>query len=170
KQRVVIAMALACNPDILLADEPTTALDVTIQAQVLDLINTLKTNLHTSMILITHDLGVIAETCDNVAVIYAGQIVEYGTKRDIFKKTAHPYTVGLFDALPKMNDESRRLKPIAGLPPDPANLPAGCYFSPRCPYVSDKCRCGEIPLIEIGRGHFCRCIKMREDNKNGYTS
>ncbi|MBP3280630.1 MAG: ABC transporter ATP-binding protein, partial [Butyrivibrio sp.] len=119
KQRVVIAMALACNPELLLADEPTTALDVTIQAQVLDMIKSLKEKFNTAMILITHDLGVVAETCDNVAVIYAGEIVEYGSKRQIFKDHGHPYTEGLFGSIPKLDDESRKLSPIPGLPPDP---------------------------------------------------
>lgn len=159
KQRVVIAMALACNPELLLADEPTTALDVTIQAQILELIKDLQKKLSTSMVLITHDLGVIAETCDDVAIIYAGQIVEYGDKRAIFKRTAHPYTIGLFESLPDMKSEW--LKPIAGLPPDPTNLPDGCVFHPRCPHATEQCRHGEIPLTEIEPGHLCRCcVKM----------
>ena len=133
KQRVVIAMALACNPMLLLADEPTTALDVTIQAQVLEMMMDLKRKLNTSMILITHDLGVVAETCDKVAVIYAGKIVEYGSKEDIFRHPTHPYTLGLFGSLPKLDDDSKRLSPIHGLPPDPTNLPEGCSFHPRCP-------------------------------------
>ena len=139
KQRVVIAMALACNPELLLADEPTTALDVTIQAQVLDLINELKEKFQTSMILITHDLGVIAQTCETVAVIYAGSIVESGTKEDIFDHPTHPYTIGLFDSLPNMTAEGEKLKPIAGMPPDPTNLPAGCPFAPRCPFATEQC-------------------------------
>ncbi len=165
KQRVVIAMALACDPELLLADEPTTALDVTIQAQVLEMINDLKTKLNTSMILITHDLGVVAETCDNVAVIYAGKIVEFGTKRDLFKAPAHPYTLGLFDSLPKMDDDSKELHPIPGLPPDPTNLPRGCSFHPRCPRATEACsREGEIPMIELSPGHFCRCIRTGGNN------
>lgn len=158
KQRVVIAMALACNPELLLADEPTTALDVTIQAQVLDLINELKGKFQTSMILITHDLGVIAQTCDNVAVIYAGKIVESGTKEDLFDHPTHPYTIGLFDSLPSMTNDDEKLKPIPGMPPDPTNLPEGCAFSPRCPYASKACRTGNIPVREISKGHFCACI------------
>lgn len=158
KQRVVIAMALACNPELLLADEPTTALDVTIQAQVLDLINALKEKFQTSMILITHDLGVIAQTCDDVAVIYAGKIVERGTKEDIFDRPTHPYTQGLFDSLPSMTSDDEMLHPIAGMPPDPTNLPEGCSFSPRCPYATDACRSGEIPVREVTPGHFCSCI------------
>ena len=158
KQRVVLAMALACDPELLLADEPTTALDVTIQAQVLGLINDLKQKYNTSMLLITHDLGVVAQTCDTVAVIYAGQIVEYGTKEDIFDHPTHPYTIGLFNSLPDMENETERLSPIPGLPPDPTNLPEGCPFHPRCPYAVEACR-GEIPNRELTPGHFCRCIK-----------
>lgn len=158
KQRVVIAMALACDPELLLADEPTTALDVTIQAQVLDLIKELKEKYGTSMILITHDLGVIAQTCDQVAVIYAGKIVESGSLEDLFDHPSHPYTQGLFDSLPSMTDENEKLKPIAGMPPDPTDLPPGCAFSPRCPYATEACRSGEIPMREISPGHLCACI------------
>ena len=158
KQRVVIAMALACDPQLLLADEPTTALDVTIQAQVLEMINELKKKFNTAMILVTHDLGVVGETCDKVAIIYAGEIVETGTKEDIFLRTAHPYTEGLFDSVPKMNDESKRLAPIPGLPPDPTNLPEGCVFHPRCKYATDECRKSKIEMQEVSHGHFCRCI------------
>ncbi len=157
KQRVVIAMALACDPELLLADEPTTALDVTIQAQVLDLINDLKVKYQTSMILITHDLGVIAQTCDTVAVIYAGKIVESGTKEDIFDHPTHPYTNGLFDSLPNMTSEGEALKPIAGMPPDPTDLPAGCSFSPRCPYATELCHSQDVELKEISPGLFCAC-------------
>lgn len=159
KQRVVIAMALACDPELLIADEPTTALDVTIQAQVLDIINKLKEELNTSMIMITHDLGVVAETCDTVAVTYAGQVIEYGSKEDIFDRPSHPYTVGLFKALPNMNKDADRLAPIDGLPPDPTNLPQGCSFSPRCPYATEECRLTPVDSREIAPGHFCRCIK-----------
>ena len=158
KQRIVIAMALACNPELLLADEPTTALDVTIQAQVLDLIRGLRDKFNTSMILITHDLGVVAETCDTVAVIYAGHIVEYATKERLFRNPTHPYTIGLFGSLPNMSGEEGRLKPIEGMPPDPTDLPQGCPFRPRCPHATDACK-GEIPFKEIEPGHFCRCIK-----------
>ena len=158
KQRVVIAMALACNPTLLLADEPTTALDVTIQAQVLDLINDLKEKFQTSMILITHDLGVIAQTCETVAVIYAGAIVESGTREDIFDHPTHPYTNGLFDSLPSMTDDAEKLKPIAGMPPDPTNLPEGCAFSPRCPYATEQCRKQKPEAIEIAPGHLCACF------------
>lgn len=164
KQRVVIAMALACSPDVLLADEPTTALDVTIQAQVLELINELKEEYKTTVILITHDLGVIGETCDDVAIIYAGQIVEMGSKKQVFKNTKHPYTLGLFNSLPKLTGNERRLTPIVGMPPDPTNLPEGCYFNPRCPHASDGCKHGKIPFIEVEPGHFCRCLEYGKGN------
>jgi peptide/nickel transport system ATP-binding protein len=160
KQRVVIAMALVCNPELLLADEPTTALDVTIQAQVLDMIRELKEKYQTSMLLITHDLGVIGQNCDNVAVIYAGQIVESGTKRDIFKNPKHPYTVGLFNSLPSMSKSVKRLTPIAGMPTDPANLPTGCPFHPRCPKATEQCKSGVMPNVEVTEGHFCRCCNI----------
>ena len=166
KQRIVIAIALACNPRLLLADEPTTALDVTIQAQVLDLIKDLQERMHTAMILITHDLGVVAQTCENVAVIYAGQIVEYGSRRDVFKSTSHPYTKGLFASVPHLNDEEPRLHPITGLPPDPSNLPAGCAFAPRCPYATQACHTQAQELKEVSEGHYCRCM-MAEASKAG---
>lgn len=163
KQRVVIAMALACNPLLLLADEPTTALDVTIQAQVLDLIKDLKKKYNTSMILITHDLGVVAETSDNVAVVYAGKIIEYGDKKSIFLNPSHPYTKGLFASLPSMNGKEKRLKPIQGTLPEPTELPAGCAFAPRCPRATEKCRAGEIPMTEIEPGHLCSCCNMDQE-------
>ena len=163
KQRVVIAMALACNPLLLLADEPTTALDVTIQAQVLDLIKDLRRKYHTSMLLITHDLGVVAETSDNVAVVYAGKIIEYGTKKDIFLHPMHPYTKGLFASLPGMNAGEKRLKPIAGNPPDPTDLPKGCAFAERCPEATDACRAGEIPVTAVSESHSCCCIHLGQE-------
>lgn len=164
KQRVVIAMALACSPELLLADEPTTALDVTIQAQVLDMINDLKKQYNTSMILITHDLGVVAQTCDKVAVTYAGEIIESGNLEAIFDHPTHPYTIGLFGALPKIDDDSEWLSPIDGLPPDPTNLPEGCAFCPRCPLATEECRKGKVPEKEIAPGHFIKCInKDKED-------
>lgn len=167
KQRVVIAIALACTPDILLADEPTTALDVTIQAQVLDMINGLKKKNNTSMILITHDLGVVATVCDDVAVVYAGKIIEIGTKEQIFDHPHHPYTIGLFNAIPSMNVDEEYLHPIEGLPPDPANLPKGCAFHPRCPFATDACCQGEIPEVMTPDGHKCRCINLHKV-KGGY--
>ncbi|MDO4648396.1 MAG: ABC transporter ATP-binding protein [Eubacteriales bacterium] len=157
KQRVVIAIALACSPELLLADEPTTALDVTIQAQVLDLMKELNRKNKTTTILITHDLGVVAEMCEEVAVIYAGQIVESGSLEDVFDHPAHSYTKGLFGAIPKLDEEVEWLSPIDGLPPDPTDLPKGCRFNPRCPNATDKCRCEEAPLVEITPGHFSRC-------------
>ena len=159
KQRVVIALAIACNPEILIADEPTTALDVTIQAQVLELIADIRKKLNTSLILITHDLGVVAEICDTVAVVYAGQIVEIGSIEDVFDCPAHPYTKGLFAALPDMNKDVARLSPIDGMPPDPTNLPGGCSFHPRCRYAADDCKTGQIPMVQAGAGHFRRCCK-----------
>ena len=162
RQRVVIAVALACNPDLLLADEPTTALDVTIQAQVLDLIRELNSQKKTSMILITHDLGVVAEMCDDVAVVYAGEIIEAGTLQDIFKHPTHPYTLGLFGSIPRIDDDAERLSPIAGLPPNPARLPEGCKFHPRCPHATEACRCGEVDMFEVSPGHFCRCLRAQE--------
>ena len=158
KQRVVIAMALACNPKLLLADEPTTALDVTIQAQVLDMIAELKQKLNTSLIMITHDLGIVAEVCDDVAIVYAGQIVEYGTKEEIFDYPLHPYTLGLFGAIPNLTDDVERLSPIPGLPPDPTDLPKGCCFGPRCSHKCEGCD-GQIPLIEARPGHWVRCCR-----------
>lgn len=162
KQRVVIAIALACNPDLLLADEPTTALDVTIQAQVLDLIGDLRKKYNTSMLLITHDLGVVAQVCDNVAVIYAGNIIEYGTKEQIFDNPSHPYTKGLFGAIPDMNEDEEWLHPIEGLPPDPTNLPAGCAFAPRCNYACEVCMKGAIEVAKTTDGHDCRCCRLAE--------
>ncbi len=157
KQRVVIAIALACNPKLLLADEPTTALDVTIQAQVMSMINDLKEEFGTSMILITHDLGIVAESCDTVAIMYAGKIVETGSLEDIFDHTAHPYTIGLFGSIPSLEKDTHRLQPIAGLMPDPANLPSGCAFHPRCPYADDLCSQQEPAAKELSPGHLCRC-------------
>jgi peptide/nickel transport system ATP-binding protein len=158
KQRVVIAMALACKPNLLIADEPTTALDVTIQAQVLSMMSDLKELLHTAMIMITHDLGIVAQICDQVAVMYAGEIIEYGTVADIFrKKEHHPYTVGLFGALPNLKIKSDRLSPIDGLMPDPTKLPPGCSFAPRCPRAMDVCK-AEKPGDADDGGHRIRCF------------
>ena len=151
KQRVVIAMALACNPELLIADEPTTALDVTIQAQVLQMMTKLKEEMGTSMIMITHDLGVVAETCDYVDVVYAGEVVESGTVEDIFEgKAHHPYTAGLFHSLPSMGKKKERLTPINGLMPDPADLPEGCFFHPRCPGCMDICKRKKPDDIRMG--------------------
>lgn len=140
KQRVMIAIALSCNPKLLIADEPTTALDVTIQAQVLDEMNDLREEFGMSMILITHDLGIVAGSCDLVAVVYAGHIIEYGTVREVYKNIKHPYTYGLFGSLPRINDEREFLDSIPGTMPDPMDLPSGCPFWPRCKYVKDICK------------------------------
>ncbi|MBQ8835372.1 MAG: ABC transporter ATP-binding protein [Oscillospiraceae bacterium] len=163
KQRVVIAMALACNPELLLADEPTTALDVTIQAQVLEMINELKVKLNSSMILITHDLGVVAQTCDKVAVIYAGEIMESGSKEDLFLNPSHPYTLGLFGSLPKMDDDSKRLTPIRGMPLDPTLDRHGCPFADRCSQATKACHHGVMPNVEVSKDHFVRCIKFAKE-------
>lgn len=163
KQRVVIAMALACRPRLLLADEPTTALDVTIQAQVLEMITSLKKELNTAMVLITHDLGVVAEMCDKVAVVYAGKVIEAGSIEDIFDHPSHPYTLGLFHSLPGFAAGETRLHPIPGLPPDPSNLPAGCAFQPRCPRATVECASCEICNQELTPGHFCRCLHPKEE-------
>jgi len=161
RQRVVIAMALACNPMLLIADEPTTALDVTVQAQVLQLMRSLKTVYDTAMILITHDLGIVADICDKVAIMYAGNIVEYADKRELFKNPKHPYTIGLFNSLPDINSDTDDLKPIKGLMPDPRDLPQGCPFHPRCEEAKPKCAEAAPPNIVVktanGGIHFVRC-------------
>lgn len=162
KQRVVIAMALACNPQMIIADEPTTALDVTIQAQILDLMKNLRDQLGTSLLLITHDFGVVAEICDECAVIYAGEIVEKGSVEDIFDRTAHPYTIGLFHALPRLDGEIRRLQPIPGLMANPMDLPPYCSFADRCPCATEACRQTDPALQEIAPGHFVKCIHCQK--------
>lgn len=157
KQRVVIAIALACNPTLLIADEPTTALDVTIQAQVLKLMRNLKVQYGTSMIMITHDLGIVAEMCDKVAIMYAGRVVEYAPTQPLFESPRHPYTEGLFNSLPDIEEEQERLKVIQGLMPDPMSLPPGCSFHPRCPYALESCSDSEPAMSEVGPGHFSAC-------------
>ena len=161
KQRVVIAMALACNPELLLADEPTTALDVTIQAQVLDMMRSLKKKLDTSVVLITHDLGVVADFCDSVAVAYAGEIVEHGSVEQIFRNPMHPYTLGLFGSLPRLNSTARRLNPIKGLMPDPTNLPKGCRFCERCPEATEECALTPPEDYEVEPGHIIKCTRVK---------
>ena len=163
KQRVVIAIALACNPKLLIADEPTTALDVTIQAQVLELMSELKEKCDTSMILITHDLGIVAEVCDTVAVMYAGRIVEQGTLEDVFDHTKHPYTEGLFNSLPNIQNRTAMLKPIKGLMPDPTNLPEGCAFAPRCDYATDECSKRCPTLTKISDTHSFACLAYEHE-------
>ena len=157
RQRAMIAMALACQPELLIADEPTTALDVTIQAQVLSMMSDLRDKLGTAMIMITHDLGIVAQVCDKVAVMYAGQIIESGTLEDIFtSEEHHPYTKGLFGAIPNLKVDARRLSPIEGLMPDPSNLPSGCHFHDRCPHCMDICREQE-PAIYSNGTHCIAC-------------
>ena len=158
RQRVVIAIALACEPECIIADEPTTALDVTIQAQVLELIKELRKEFRTSMLLITHDFGVVAEICDKCAVIYAGQIVESGTVAQIFDGPQHPYTIGLFNSLPGLEDDAERLKPIPGLVANPTDLPEYCSFYDRCDKRSDECKKGDPGLYEVEPGHFVSCF------------
>lgn len=167
RQRVCIAIALACNPELLIADEPTTALDVTIQAQVLNLMNDLKRDFNTSMLLITHDLGVVAEVCDKVAIMYAGEVLEYGTLEDIYNNTAHPYTLGLLGSIPKLDEDVERLKPIPGLTPDPFNLPKGCTFALRCPHKQEQCEKCNPDLKNISDTHKVKCILSDSIRKEG---
>jgi len=161
KQRVVIAIALACNPQLLIADEPTTALDVTIQAQVLDIIGDLKEKFGTALLMITHDLGVVAKVCDIVAVMYAGRIIEYGTLEDVFNQTLHPYTEGLFNSIPSLDDEMSELVPIPGLTPDPTKLPVGCAFEPRCRYAVEKCK-EPCSIKSVSETHSIICSRYDE--------
>lgn len=158
KQRVVIAMALACHPALLIADEPTTALDVTIQAQVMGVINRLKRDLQTSMLMITHDLGLVVEICDRVAIMYAGEIIEIGSLYDIYEKTAHPYTLGLFASLPSLEEDKKRLQPIRGSMPDPTKLITGCKFANRCNFCKSKCTEIHPSLTRISGEHYVRCF------------
>lgn len=166
KQRVVIAIALACNPALLIADEPTTALDVTIQAQVLALMKDLKEKYQTSMVMITHDLGIVAEICDKVAIMYAGNVVEYADKRSLFLNPLHPYTVGLFNSVPDIDTDEEQLQVIKGLMPDPADLPKGCTFHPRCPKALPECSKAYPASVEVEPGHFVSCI-LHGTNKAG---
>ncbi|MEL3909076.1 MAG: ABC transporter ATP-binding protein [Treponemataceae bacterium] len=162
KQRVVIAMALACNPQLIIADEPTTALDVTIQAQVLELMIDLKKKFNTSMIMITHDLGIVAEICDNVAIMYAGSVIEYGSVKDIYTEPKHPYTIGLFNSIPKLDDDDEKLHVIKGMPPNPVDLPSGCRFHPRCDFAEERCK-NECPsMYTIDDNHTVACFKFAE--------
>jgi peptide/nickel transport system ATP-binding protein/oligopeptide transport system ATP-binding protein len=163
-QRVVIATALACDPRMILADEPTTALDVTIQDQILKLLVNLQESLGLSLILVTHDMGVVAQTCQRVAVMYAGQIVEMAETRRLFAGPRHPYTVGLLNCVPRVGENGavKPLRPIPGSPPDLVRPPSGCRFHPRCPLASEECRSGEFPLTEIEPGRFTACIKHEQ--------
>ena len=162
KQRVIIAIALACNPELLIADEPTTALDVTIQAQVLALMNDLKQEYKTAMIMITHDLGIVAEICDKVAIMYAGNVVETAGKNDLFTSPRHPYTLGLFNSIPDIEEDDDRLKPIKGSMPDPTDLPPGCPFHPRCPEAMPVCSQREPARTEASPDHFVNCFLYEE--------
>jgi peptide/nickel transport system ATP-binding protein len=159
RQRVMIAMALACQPALLIADEPTTALDVTIQAQVLDLLRSLRDETGTAILLITHDLGVVAEMCDAAVVMYAGEIVERADVATLFAAPQHPYTVGLLGSIPRLSEPSARLIAIPGMVPPPRDLPAGCRFAPRCPFADPQCRAQSPPLRDLGDGHLSRCWK-----------
>ena len=164
KQRVVIAIGLSCNPKLLIADEPTTALDVTIQAQILEIMAELKKKYHTSMIMITHDLGIVAKVCDDVAVIYAGRVVESGSLRDIFKRTMHPYTEGLFNSLPNIKERTARLNPIPGLVPDPTVVLPGCAFAERYQYATEACTCSVPALRPVSETHFVACHAYDDPN------
>jgi oligopeptide/dipeptide ABC transporter ATP-binding protein len=169
RQRVMIAMALACDPDVLIADEPTTALDVTIQAQILELMNEMQARLGSAILLITHDLGVVAETCKYVLVMYAGNMVEYGTATQIFAEPKHPYTLGLLESLPRLDDKERsRLVPIEGQPPNLLRLPPGCSFAPRCKYRMPICDT-PVPLYDFGDGHVARCYLYDERTEGERT-
>ena len=160
RQRVMIGMALACNPKLLIADEPTTALDVTIQAQILELMRALRAELGTAIILITHDLGVIAELADDVIVMYAGQVIERCAVPQLFAEPQHPYTVGLLGSIPQLHLTQERLSAIEGFVPDAAAMPAGCRFNPRCPFAQEKCRAETPPLVEVGKGHYAACWRV----------
>ena len=162
RQRIVIAIALASNPEILICDEPTTALDVTIQAQVLETMKELREKFGSAMIMITHDLGIIAEVCDEVSVVYAGQIVEHGTLEDVFERTLHPYTEGLFGSLPNIEERRHRLQPIPGLMPDPTDLPKGCCFAPRCKYCTEACTKARPEMKWVSDTHYVRCSRYDE--------
>ncbi|WP_295143371.1 ABC transporter ATP-binding protein [uncultured Reyranella sp.] len=157
RQRAMIAMALACGPQLLIADEPTTALDVTIQAQILDLMRGLRRDTGTAIILITHDLGVVAEMADDVAVMYAGQIVERAAVRDLFARPEHPYTVGLLGSIPRLDEKRERLPSIEGRVPDMTRPPPGCRFAARCPFVEPECIAAPPALVEVAPGHLSRC-------------
>jgi peptide/nickel transport system ATP-binding protein len=159
RQRAMIAMALACDPKLLIADEPTTALDVTIQAQILDLLRELRKESGAAIVLITHDLGVVAELCDDVAVMYAGEIVEQAPVAALFELPQHPYTVGLLGAIPRLDQRAERLATIEGMVPNMATLPTGCRFAPRCPFADDRCRSERPPVVQLAGGRWSRCFR-----------
>jgi peptide/nickel transport system ATP-binding protein len=162
RQRAMIAMALSCQPRLLIADEPTTALDVTIQAQVLQLLREIQREMGMAVMLITHDLGVVAEIADRVAVMYAGRIMECGPIEEIFQNMRNPYTKGLLDSIPQLDEKRKRLNAIPGQVPDPADLPVGCKFHPRCHLMIEECKKGEPPLFQVDGDHFSRCIRWQE--------
>ncbi|KFN10967.1 hypothetical protein DJ90_6585 [Paenibacillus macerans] len=162
RQRVMIAMAMVCNPSLLIADEPTTALDVTIQAQILDLMRDLQSKEGTSIMMITHDLGVVAEMCDRVVIMYAGQVVEETDVKTLFREPRHPYTRGLLASLPQLAGDADRLKSIPGQVPSPLEMPSGCRFAPRCPMREERCQQAEPELKEVAPGHLCRCLLEQE--------
>jgi oligopeptide/dipeptide ABC transporter ATP-binding protein len=161
-QRVMIAMALACHPQLLIADEPTTALDVTIQAGILELIEELKQKIGMSVLLITHDLGIVAEVADYVYVMYAGKIVEHASAIDLFDSPSHPYTIGLMSSVPSLNDQKEKLSAIPGTIPSPNEYPPACRFQDRCPYVINKCRIDEPPLRQVDKMHYAACFRSEE--------
>jgi peptide/nickel transport system ATP-binding protein len=163
RQRAMIAMALACEPRLLIADEPTTALDVTIQAQILELMRTLQSETGTAVILITHDLGVVAEVADDVVVMYAGKVVERAPVQELFDRPQHPYTVGLLGSIPRLDVERTRLASIEGQVPSPLRRPAGCKFADRCPFVIDRCRAEDTPLMDVGANHQSACWRAPLD-------
>jgi peptide/nickel transport system ATP-binding protein len=171
RQRVMIAMALACDPELLIADEPTTALDVTIQAQILELLDQLRQTRKLAVLLITHDLGVVAEVADRVCVMYTGKIIEESGVDEIFEKPKHPYTQGLLRSVPKLTavniDKATRLETIEGMVPSPTDLPPGCHFAPRCPFRMERCTKGEIPLYQLANGVTVRCVLYDEESKDG---
>ena len=167
KQRVVIAIALSCRPSLLIADEPTTALDVTIQAQILELMKELKKKYQSSMIMITHDLGIVAEICDNVAIMYAGSVLEYGSVFDIYKDPRHFYTRALFDSIPDVHRDQERLKVISGLAPDPTDIPPGCPFHPRCPGCTERCRVEKPEPVYLNETHWAKCFLAGEEGRVG---
>lgn len=165
-QRVMIAMGLSCDPRLLIADEPTTALDVTIQAQILDLMSNLKTEYNTGILMITHNMGVVAEVCDRVLVMYAGYVVEVAEVKDLFARPSHPYTLGLLQCIPRLDEDREVLDTISGTVPPPYAMPAGCRFAPRCPYAKPECEASRPELYPIGNGHLCRCFRYKEGTTN----
>ena len=165
-QRVMIAMGLSCNPKLLIADEPTTALDVTIQAQILELMGKLKEEYNTAILMITHNMGVVAEVCDRVIVMYAGYVVEMAEVNELFDHPSHPYTQGLLKCIPNINEDREVLDTIEGTVPPPYAMPKGCRFAPRCPYATPECEASKPELYDIGGGHTCRCFRYKEGNPN----